>query len=1577
MDDIRQRLDRERQNLLDLTLRNPLLNYRLYRAQGVQITDELPQQIYDLLVVRNKQMYFEPAPEEDGVAAARVVTPVPDSAETDDVPERHRDNKLQTTHGEEELNKRLRTTYHNWRTYIEEQGVNVLFLALGMLNWYEDSSSTQRRQAPLILVPLEIHRKDVLTNFYVKFSEDEIVDNLPLRFKLQEFGVALPPLPDEIDVVAYFEAVRAAIQDHPQWSVDAGAAAIGFFSYSTFLMYNDLDDSNWPSGQNPSGQRHVVALLGSHGFAEPASRFSDETHIDQQVDPKEGFNILDADSSQILALLDVNDGRSLVISGPPGCGKSQTISNMLAEALAAGRTVLFVAEKLAALEVVKRRLDNVGLGVACLELHSHKANKKAVLDDLRETLALGVPQHQHELHKTDQLRRERDLLNAYCEAVNTPIENSGASPYAVYGRLVRIRPKLRHITTPDLAMDGALTWTQSQFDEALNRVTDLELYVRKIGLPQDHVFWGSRLTLALETDKRKLAELSQEGANSAETITTLAAQLAQELGMPAPADLAAVNRLTAAGALVPTAPPLAGVAVTDPRWMAESDAIAAALATWRTVTQLHAEYDDLLLPEAWDQDMLDVRKALVAYGDKWWRIFSGAFRRARNELRGLCRGELPKENAAQLAVVDAVMTVKRAQAQLPEQAALLSALFGPRWQREQSDWDALQHTFDWLRDLHLAVAQGAQPAELLAYCAGKLEPERVAGLTDRLRAATARLGELTDAVRTLLDFDDEARFGPGRRLHDVPLLEQQSLFLQWQRDIETLQDIVSYNRFCARLRDVGLADVVRISADWPEADSHLADLFQRTWYEMLIEHALRTRPEIADFNRIVHEEHLGSFRSLDRLQLSINRVELAEKHWQRMPRHVAGGQLGILRHEFNKKRRHRPIRRLMEDAGHAIQAIKPIFMMSPMSIAMYLPPGAVEFDLVIFDEASQVRPIEAFGAIARGRQVVVVGDDKQLPPTSFFQQMREADEDEESTTDLESILGAFLAKGAPERMLRWHYRSQHESLITVSNKEFYGDRLVVFPSPDKDRRETGVFLHHLPDTVYDRGGNSTNRLEAQSVAAAAIEHARTRPHLSLGIAAFSTKQMEAILDALELLRRANPHLEPFFDENAPEPFFVKNLENVQGDERDVIFISIGYGRDRNGQLSMNFGPLNKSGGERRLNVLITRARRRCVVFTNLTADDISLNRTDARGVHALRQYLHFAAAGSADADGGSARRAAAAPFEEAVADALRAHGFDVHHRIGAAGFFVDLAVVDPDQSSRYLLGIECDGVTYQTARSARDRDRLRQEVLGRLGWSVHRVWSTEWFQSPQRELERLLAAIDRAANGGGAAQPQGGAHASGTLQQVESVTSAAQVALHVPIHRVEHDDSIMAQPSTPLYVEAELLVSDGYELHELPERRMADYIRQVAEIEGPVHRDVVIQRLLAGAGLRRAGSRIQTAVDLALTHGRARKVFNFDGRFVWIGSQKEVPPVRDRSLLPASLRKLDYVCDEEIALAVQQAVRAALGLNREDIPSQAVALFGFKRATQDMVRRVDRLVERMLKDGRLSWRGSTIVANGE
>ena len=692
------------------------------------------------------------------------------------------------------------------------------------------------------------------------------------------------------------------------------------------------------------------------------------------------------------------------------------------------------------------------------------------------------------------------------------------------------------------------------------------------------------------------------------------------------------------------------------------------------------------------------------------------------------------------------------------------------------------------------------------------------------------------------------------------------------------------------------------------------------------------------------------------MALNYNRQRLALQHYRGLPAASDHGQMRVLSREFQKKSRLLPIRQLMLRAGNAVQSIKPVFMMSPLSIAQFVPPQSLEFDLVIFDEASQVRPAEALGAIIRGDQTIVVGDSRQLPPTSFFSAFTQADEDEETaTSDIESVLGLFAAQGAPERMLRWHYRSRHESLIAVSNKEFYENRLLIFPSPDLGREDTGLVFHHLPHTVYDRGGSSTNVAEARAVAKAVIEHAKARPELTLGVAAFSSKQMMIIEDMVEEQRRKDPSCEGFFAAHPHEPFFVKNLETVQGDERDIILISLGYGRDASGKVSMNFGPLNRDGGQRRLNVLITRARRRCEVFSNITADDIDLRQTAAWGVRSLKTFLHYAQHGKLDVAEESGRDFDS-PFEEAVFRTLKNQGYQLHKQVGSAGYFIDLAVVDSVKPGRYLLGIECDGARYHRSQSARDRDRLRQQVLEGLGWTIHRIWSTDWFRNPRRELAKAVEAVERA----------------------KLTVSVPLVIAEVdaPTTEIERDRTQRKSPDVELifYETAQLSLGNevGSDLHLVPKQRLSEWIVTVVETESPVHIDEVTRRICDAAGIKRRGTRITGAVASASRLAVRHERIVAKGSFLWLPKQ-EACVARDRSRLAAASRKVELIAPQELEAAVLEAIKTSLGLPKAEIPSVAARYFGFNRTSASIDEAFRQVIDTMIQTEQLAQQGEDFV----
>lgn len=556
-------------------------------------------------------------------------------------------------------------------------------------------------------------------------------------------------------------------------------------------------------------------------------------------------------------------------------------------------------------------------------------------------------------------------------------------------------------------------------------------------------------------------------------------------------------------------------------------------------------------------------------------------------------------------------------------------------------------------------------------------------------------------------------------------------------------------------RQEGLADFVSALESERMPSAALAAAFELAVYRSIGRSIYQALPELSRFNGSTHEKIRSDFRALDAEIMSLAGQDFASQIARRT--HVPAGQRGttvgeyterhLLEREINKQRKHIPIRQLVKRAGNALQALKPCFMMGPLSVAQYLDQGALKFDLVVMDEASQLRPEEALGAIARGSQLVVVGDPKQLPPTNFFRMLDSGDDDDEdeipaAISGMESILDICQQLFTPVRSLRWHYRSQHESLIAFSNHHFYKN-LIVFPSPYAKNPGLGVKYRYVKGGFYK---DRQNVPEARRLVDAVFEHMIKRPDESLGVVTLNQTQRDLIEELLHSKIKTFVEGADFMDrwEAKGWPFFVKNLENVQGDERDVIFISTTFGKaPGTDKIRQNFGPISRADGWRRLNVLFTRSKRRIELFTSMTPEDIVVDERTPLGTKALRDYLDFAKRGVLVTTDES-QREPDSDFEVSVANVVTAMGYEVKPQLGVAGFFIDMAVRNPDRPGEFLVGIECDGATYHSGFSVRDRDRIRQEILESLGWKgrIHRIWSTDWFSDSRKETERLRSFLD-------------------------------------------------------------------------------------------------------------------------------------------------------------------------------------------------------------------------------------------
>ncbi|SDA45155.1 DUF4011 domain-containing protein [Methanobrevibacter millerae] len=700
---------------------------------------------------------------------------------------------------------------------------------------------------------------------------------------------------------------------------------------------------------------------------------------------------------------------------------------------------------------------------------------------------------------------------------------------------------------------------------------------------------------------------------------------------------------------------------------------------------------------------------------------------------------------------------------------------------------------------------------------------------------------------------------------------------------------------------------------------------------------------LMNFNETLFNEKIESFKELDKRILEINQYRVKQILHEQIPSTrdsiQMGSELGILMHEIDKKRRKMPIRKLLAQAANVIGKIKPCFMMSPISVAQYLDSKvyANHFDYVIFDEASQIKTEDAIGAFLRGKNFVIMGDSKQLPPTHFFDGDVDDEDDESLYKDIESIL-KICRTVFPYKMLKWHYRSRHESLISVSNYEFYNNDLIVFPSPFNESKNLGLKHIYNPDNIYDKGNSAKNRGEAKDVIDYAITHFKEYgKSKSLGIATFGSNQKNAILEELEFRLRNNPELEPLFDESGENGFFIKNLENIQGDERDVILISIGYGFDKDHKFSMNFGPLNNDGGERRLNVLITRAREKCVVFSNFLPSDLKITKKSGFGIKALKTFLCYAKYNKfpqnipTEGDFDS-------PFEESVYNFLTAYGYEVKKQIGCAGYRIDLAIVDPENSDKYVLGIECDGTTYHSSKTARDRDRLRQQVLENLGWKFYRIWSTDWFNSRISAQKRLIEVVEKAL-----------------------INKDKEPA---PPERPKYEPEPTAISPTVEYFKDYVYFKDNVDLnnYNLSSRlELKDLVRNMVKLEGPVHIDDIYDTMKIILSSKRKDKKFKKLINSLINYNLDNGIINHSGEFYFDNSFDK------NNFIPRKRKKpkLDRIYDEELKLAVINTLKLQFDAPKEDLIKASSINLGFSAVGKNINKKFDEIIDELTYEGKI------------
>ena len=872
--EVREQLERSRLDLLDLTNRNRLLSCAATSRGGLQIVDELSDEVYRILVGDSRAMSFVAREEDPEGESQPVMFGQPDAVEPD--PNRHTDNKLQTALGDEQLQRKLLRLYRASKTLIEEQGVNTLYLALGFLHWRESPSVDQFRRAPLILIPVELDRTSVRARFRVTFSGEEIGPNLSLEEKLRlEFGIQLPSLPDsdELSPSNYYESVWRAVQRQDGWTVKPDGMQLGFFSFTKLLMYRDLDVSSWPEGKEPQGHPILAGLLGEDGLVEPGDLVPSDS-IDEHPEASDLAQILDADSSQIKAMIEARTARAMIIQGPPGTGKSQTIANLIADAIQRGKRLLFVAEKMAALDVVKRRLDANGVGVACLELHSRTANKKLVLAELGRTLDLGRPkQQQTSISELSQLDSTRERLTRYAKAVNQSIGETGVSPRIAF---VRDRNATRSLRkgAPPVKLGEADEWPHSDFREKRIAVEELQARVREGGLPRANPYWGSRRELFLPSDAVELNDALDATRTAVEEVDLAGRRVAEALSVAAPGSIGEADRLHAAVDQVANAPSLEGCDPSSPAWADIANDLTRIFNSGEEQQEIRARLGDTLLPEAWGRDVLQLRADLQATGRSWIRFLLPRWRNARAELAGLCVGEPPKGVDAMLDALDGILQESRLSSQLESERGLLEKIFELPSDYSNVDWPSRRAQAEWVFETRHQIDAGELPSWSF-----DIDPREARDSAGEQRALATSLANSGNSSKTLTDFLqlDQSRIDGGS-LTEIGFPKLKGRIEAMGTRPGALRTLAAFNQKAKQLCEKGLAPLVEAVEKQETPGLDLVALFDHCRYDSLIRRAFEERSELREFDRAEHEHTIERFRKLDKLQFEVHRLRTGLTH---------------------------------------------------------------------------------------------------------------------------------------------------------------------------------------------------------------------------------------------------------------------------------------------------------------------------------------------------------------------------------------------------------------------------------------------------------------------------------------------------------------------------------------------------------------------------------------------------------------------------------------------------------------------------------------------------------------------------
>ena len=1475
--------------LLDLSMKNTLLNFS--PTKGVaHILSASADDTLDVMEEKGEMVLGSATAEAAEIAKRKVYFNSAKEAKRlkELIDLENRSGILRTYLDETALSETVTRLVKRNKEADEESGTKILYLALGFLKWYSREDG-EERYAPLVLQPVQIKKSKGGGGYAVALLDEEVsVNSTLLEYLKQEFNIDIRGLEGAVQGLKISEIlamIRVEIVNMRNWEVfdDCYLAA---FSFARYQMWNDLRENIGEFSKNKVIEALLEnSVLVGEGFEERIK--------EDDANPETTLTPLPADASQWEAIALSQKGKSFVLHGPPGTGKSQTITNIIANALNDGKRVLFVAEKQAALSVVKKRLDRLGLGDFCLELHSNKTNKSDVVHKLTTTLELA----------------------------STPVEKVGLSEKS--SGIVKLKEDL---SQPMAALHKKRRLGVSIYEAML-------VCLRNKNAPE-----------IMNIESSFYDGLTKEKIDTYEQMMIQAAAAAKECGGVYNSPFSNVNLTEYSAELRDSLYCVCEVIMAEIKHL--KNYVALFLDLYRqnisTLTrkklaalcEIARRLDSGVYNKYFKEDeeefyvFFNANKRLDACLEKYFTHFeklvdvSKEYKELGEWLEaGNVDFERNKTVKSIVKKLNKTAYEKLGKEELLQQLETLREIYDAM-ERIRSNTRFIQHFKGLFGKVDFFKARGKflkDLYELHDMCASVFMDYNADSFNSMciraangysspaLKGLVAAADSFTATENSFLQLTKaDKRKQPEEEVLDAYTAKAGALI----ENIDMLANWCMYKKTAAALDEAGLTFITDALENGSVSSENIVDSFEKNIYKNFLQTNIPLDPVLARFSAAVLEEKSEGLRIAMEEFSRLTQESIRSKLISRLPTAATEGSLSLETANFQRyaksNLRGMGLRKLFEEIPELIKVLAPCMLMSPITVSQYLQPENGLFDLVIFDEASQIPTAEAICSLARGKAAIVVGDPKQLPPTSFFNTAY-VDEDNLENEDMESVLDDCLAINMPQRHLIWHYRSKHESLIAFSNVMYYENRLCTFPSPDA--LASKVSFNLIENGEYDRGFTKKNKAEGDALVEEVLRRLAD-PALrksSIGVVTFSNVQKEYIERKLSAAIVEKKLETVAYDRE--EPLFVKNLENVQGDERDVVFFSVCYGPDKLGRISLNFGPLNQAGGWRRLNVAVTRAREEMVVFSSMRGAMIDLSKTNSRGVAGLKAFLDFAEKGRTNLAISSRdvvmKKAGLGKY---IAEELSAYGYECRYDVGVSGFKIDVAVIDPKDRKKFILAVMCDT---PDRFSVKDRNVLQIQTLKRNNWNVLRLFSVNYYNNPKREIKKIKDFLDKLTG----ADKKGGAELNRLKKNYKKATL------------------------TELFENATYVTSGDND------KELINRLKAIVAAEEPISYDFLIRRCLSSVGVTKYGSKVESRMQalIALCGFKYEKIL---GTEFYRKTDKAVNFDKYRVETGDAVRKneTDFTPYEIISIVVG-ALEDKVALYMDEIQTIIASIFRIARPT--------------------------------